>query len=109
MAQADIPPPDTSILTLCLKAFEGLSEEGVSTLARASAASGHLITLILAQEHLRRRLLRQSHVHWWQYATGGTQKPLKIMKLQATLVLRHHQRRASSLWSTMGSSLCIAE
>ncbi|KAK9813346.1 hypothetical protein WJX73_001697 [Symbiochloris irregularis] len=71
IAPADTPPPDTSILALSLRAFEGLSDEGVAGLARESAATGQLITLILVQEHLRRRLLKQAHARWWQHATAA--------------------------------------
>lgn len=70
IAAGDLPPADTSILALTLATLEGLSEDEVLSLARSAAQSGWVLIHILAEEHLRRRMLRQSRALWRSYAIG---------------------------------------
>ena len=71
LSLADTPPVATSILALSLRSFEALDDDGLLSMAQHAAGSGFLLTQILAQEHLRQRLLRQSKGRWHQHAVGA--------------------------------------
>ena len=81
LSSADTPPAGTSILALSLRSFEALDDDGLLSMAQHAAGSGFLLTQILAQEHLRQRLLRQSKGRWHQHAVGAWLSRSAICKI----------------------------